>query len=586
MKDFIKYVLASITGYIILMVLLTFLGIAMLVSAALSGDKPQPVKAHSILQLNMSGEIVERAKNDPLSELSIFDDRLPKEQGLNEIIDMIDKAAADDNIDGIYIKHGGLSAGLATCSEIRNALMRFKESGKFIYSYAAYYSQKNYYIASVSDSIFLNPGGGIDLRGFASEQMFFTKMLEKYDVEVNVIKYGKYKSAVEPFFNEKNSPENAEQLTVLLNGFWNDFASKVESSRGISKANFDAYANSSMLFQDIHKNIEYHLADALTYYDEVESAIKKRQGKDDDDKLRFVSLGKYKNALVDKKKKKNADDKVAVVYASGAIDGGSQGINSAELAETLRDLQKKDHIKALVLRVNSPGGGAYGSEQIWHEIVRLKEKMPVVVSMGDVAASGGYYISCAADSILVSPSTITGSIGAFAVFMKLGKTFERFGITTDRVKTHDLADMNSVFRSTTFEEKQLMQGWLDRMYVDFATRCGEGRGMSFESIDSIGQGRIWTGTDAISIGLADAYGGLHEAIQIAANMAELQDFQKVEYPKQKTIMEQLIDDMQMSIGSAWSRMRWGTEMNLYQQAQELLQQEGAQMRLPYEITIQ
>lgn len=584
MKDFLKFVFASITGYIILMVLFSFLGVAFIASMALGGDKPQPVKEHSVLKLELAGEIIDRQKDDIFSELPFFDDDRFAVLGLNEILETIDKAKKDPNIDGIYLGFGGLSAGFATCEEIREALVKFKDSGKFIYSYAGYYSQLAYYIATASDSIFLNPGGGLDLRGFASEQMFFKNALEKLDVEVNIIKHGKFKSAVEPFFKEENSPENVEQISAIINGFWSQFAATVGEARGIVRADLDRYADSVMMFQPQELNVTYKLVDDLKYYSDVEAIIRSRQGIKEDEKLKFVALSKYKKAA-SAEKKNSSDNEVAIVYATGAIDGGSDGIQSGKLTETLRKIHKDDKIKALVIRVNSPGGSAYGSEQIWYEVKRLAAKMPVVVSMGDVAASGGYYIACAADTIVASPTTITGSIGAFGVMMKLGKTLNKVGITFDGIKTHEYSDIVSETRSMLPAEKNMMQKWLDQTYDDFVNRCAEGRNTTYQAIDEVAQGRVWTGADAKEQGLIDIFGGVQTAVETAAAMAKLEDYKTVSLPKQKNFMERLMEDFQMEMETRVMKIRLGDDYAMYEKVKELESAKGIQMRVPFDLQV-
>ncbi len=586
MKDFFKYVFASITGYIILMVLFVFLGIAFLFSLAMSSQKQVTVNPHTVLKVTLSGEIVERKKEDPFRELPLFADNRILIQGMTELITMVDKAADDPNIDGIYLQSGAFSAGFATCDEIRNALERFKSTGKYIYAYGAYYSQKGYYIASVADSVFMNPMGGVDLRGLSSEQIFFKNALEKMDVEVNIIKHGKYKSAVEPFFRENNSEENKQQLSVLLQGIWEVFLDKVSASRGISKDQLNAYASEAMLFKEQALNLQYNLVDGLKYTDQMEALLLAQQGKGKNSEVDVVEISEYKHAESAKNKRISSRDKVVVIYGSGGIDvGDTDGIVSGELAETIRKVRKDKNVKAVVFRVNSPGGSAYGSEQIWREMKLLGEKVPVVVSMGDVAASGGYYIACVADTILAGKATITGSIGIYGSFMTFGKTFEKLGVTFDRVKTHELADIMSGTRSMQPAEKAMLQAYIERGYDTFVTRCADGRGMDYEGIDSIGQGRVWTGIDAKRVGLVDGFGGLHEAIETAAEMANLEEYRLQELPHLKTFMERLMEDLQMEAGNALLRLRFGDEWEVYKKLRLLKQQEGVQARMPFDLEI-
>ena len=344
------------------------------------------------------------------------------------------------------------------------------------------------------------------------------------------------------------------------------------------------WADRVMMFQPQELNVTYKLVDDLKYYSDVEAIIRSRQGIKEDEKLKFVALSKYKKAA-SAEKKNSSDNEVAIVYATGAIDGGSDGIQSGKLTETLRKIHKDDKIKALVIRVNSPGGSAYGSEQIWYEVKRLAAKMPVVVSMGDVAASGGYYIACAADTIVASPTTITGSIGAFGVMMKLGKTLNKVGITFDGIKTHEYSDIVSETRSMLPAEKNMMQKWLDQTYDDFVNRCAEGRNTTYQAIDEVAQGRVWTGADAKEQGLIDIFGGVQTAVETAAAMAKLEDYKTVSLPKQKNFMERLMEDFQMEMETRVMKIRLGDDYAMYEKVKELESAKGIQMRVPFDLQV-
>lgn len=584
MKDFFKYVLATIVGILLASIVSGILGVLVLVGIAATADKPAEVKDNSLLHLNLSGEIVERKIDNPLESLPIFGDQ-KKVIGLNQILEALDKAERDANIEGVFLQTGMMSVGLATGEEIRNALMRFQESGKYIISYSGTYSQAGYFIASVADELYVNPQGMIDIRGFSSQRMFYRSMLEKLDIEPTIIRVGKYKSAVEPFLRDEMSEASREQTKFMLDAYWGNYLNMVSASRDIPKKQLDAYAAEATAFLEQKKYVDFKLADGLKYYDEVEAILLEKTGQEEDDKLKLVSLKNYASAVVENKELKGVRDRVAVIYANGGIDTGNEGINSSKLISTIEKVRKNDKIKAVVLRVNSPGGSAYGSEQIWRFMGKLKEEKPVVVSMGDYAASGGYYIACNADTIIADKNTLTGSIGIFGVFMNMEGLAGKAGLTFDRVKVHQYSDVMSATRSVTPEEKALMQGWINRGYKTFITRCADGREKTFDEIDAVASGRVWAAEHAKNHDLIDSYGDLHKAIEIAGEMADLDKFKTSYYPKEKTFMEQIMADLQGSAQKVIGRSVLGEHYKVAEQIKVLEKQSGMQARMPFELKV-
>ncbi len=587
MKNFFSSMLGSLVALFIYSFLSIFLGIIFIVIASAGASKSQTseVKSNTILELRLQGEIVERLSDDDemLANFSFpgQDDRI-NTQALNNILKAIDNAATDDNIKGIYLCADMFSAGFTTSKEIRDALLEFKESGKFIVAYADNYSQKGYYIASAADKVYLNPMGMLDLHGLASQTMYVKNTLEKVGVEMVVVKHGKYKSAVEPFMTDKMSDASREQTTVLLDDLWRLYCEEVGASRGLSHEMINAYADKMMGLQKTELTVNYKLVDGLKYYDEMLEELKVLSGREDK-KTRRILTTKYAKSIVKKDKPEN---KIAIIYAVGAIDGGgNEGINSKKLSADIRKAREDDDIKAIVLRVNSPGGSAYGSEQIWREVMLAKEGKPLIVSMGDVAASGGYYIACAAHSIVAQPSTITGSIGIFGAFPNISKLDEKLGLTFDGVQTNKMADFLNPNRPVTAEEKQMLQAYIERGYDSFIGRCADGRMMSKDEIDKIGQGRVWTGEDAKEIGLVDKLGSLDDAIALAAEMSGLEEYDVQELPIPKSFFETLIENLNGQVKTTLMKVRYGEAYRLYEYAERIKGMQGVQARMAFDLEI-
>jgi protease IV len=592
MKRFFSNVFASLLGTILAGVVLFFLMFIILggiVSAAGSGE-PEEIEEHTILALELNKKILDNEPDDPFANMDIMNMNVDHVIGLNNLLKNIKKAKEDDNIDGIFLKLSSINAGISTVEEIRNALIDFKESGKFIVSHSNAYSQKTYYLASVADEVYLTPEGGMQFVGLSAEVMFFSKMFKKFGVEPVIIRHGKFKSAVEPFMLEKMSEANREQLSTFINTIWNDMLGKIAESRNISVEKLNQVAD-ELLLKTAKSCVEQGLVDSLKYYDQLLANLQEKTGAEKSKDLKFTSLSKY--TKVPKKKKEGkkglAKDKIAVIYASGEIiDGKGDGSNigGESLSRTIRKVRNDDKIKAIVLRVNSPGGSALASEVIWREVKLAKETKPVIVSMGDYAASGGYYIACAADTILASANTLTGSIGVFGVLFNIEKLMnDKIGITTDRVNTNSHSDIGSATRKIKAEEEAYILTAIEDIYSTFTQHVADGRGMNVDAVDAIGQGRIWSGIKAKELGLVDILGGLDDAIAIAAEKAELERYRVVNYPKKKDPFQAFMEKFGGNIKASAIENELGEFAPYYSMFKNITNQKGVQARIPMEIYI-
>ena len=499
------------------------------------------LEENTVYRIDMRGELVEQATEDnPMSlvmaEVSGKD--MLVQVGLNDLLSNIALAKNNDKILGIYLRGGELAAAPASAKALRDALLDFKESGKFVIAYADSYTQTNYYIASVADKIYLNAVGSVAWDGLSAQKMYYTRLMEKVGVEMQILKVGTFKSAVEPYFRTSMSAEDRKQTEQYLNGIWEEMRSAVAQSRQLTPAQLDKYANEGMSVQPHEKYVAYGLVDTLVYVQDMDTVLRQYTGTKDYKVLSHSKMTNVERAKVD------AKDKVAVIYAEGQIfDGGDQGITDTEMIKIINKIHKDQDVKAVVLRVNSPGGSADASEQIWHAVTTLQAKgMPVVVSMGDYAASGGYYISCAADYIYAEPTTLTGSIGIFGTVPNFKKIREKVGIDMDAVSTHKYSTMTTgmVYRGMSKDEHAIMQSMVERGYDLFTSRCADGRGMTQDAIKAVGEGRVWLGKDAVKLGLVDELGNINSAIQKAAELAELQAYQLSYYPEKKDPLQELI----------------------------------------------
>ena len=499
------------------------------------------LEENTIYRIDLSGILVDQAAEDnPFDGLlaDVSGKTAVTTVGLNDLLSNIALAKDNDKILGIYLRGGDLSAGSASAKALRDALLDFKQSGKFIIAYADSYTQTNYYIASVADKMYLNAVGNIAWDGLTAQKQYFARLLDKIGVEIQILKVGTFKSAVEPYFRTSMSAEDRKQTEQYLDGIWSEMKTAVATNRQLTVAQLDAYADECMSLQPQHKYVDYGFVDTLVYVQDMDSMLRIYAGTKD-----YKVLSNSKMTHVERAENK-ATDKVAVLYAEGAIyDSGKDGIVDTEIIKTVKKIHKDDDIKAVVLRVNSPGGSANASEQIWHAVKTLQAKgLPVVVSMGDYAASGGYYISCCADYIYAEPTTLTGSIGIFGTVPNASKLMNKIGLDIDGVSTnqHSALSVNALYKGMNKQEMALMQSMVERGYELFTNRCAEGRGMSQEAIKKIGEGRVWLGKDALEIGLVDELGNINSAIAKAAELAELGQYTIVDYPEKKDPVKELL----------------------------------------------
>lgn len=546
MKDFLKFTFATVLGIIVAGVLFFFLSILTIFGSAASSESETKVSENSVFMLNLDGAISERSVDNPLAAITGEESGI----GLNDVLSSIQKAKDNENIKGIYLQgNATMTTGYASLKAIHDALVDFKESGKFIVAYADTYSQDDYYLASVADKVLLNPSGMLQWSGLASQNIFFKDLLEKVGIGVQVFKVGTYKSAVEPYINMEMSEANREQVTAYTGSIWQTITNDVANNRNLSVEQLNQLADRMMLLQPAEANVECGLADTLVYKSDVKSVLKAMADIDEDDDLNIVGLSAMKNVKKTQPKDPSGNI-IAIYYAEGDIvdqasssplSGGDTQIVGNKVVKDLRKLQEDDDVKAVVLRVNSPGGSAFASEQIWHAITQLKAKKPVIVSMGDYAASGGYYISCNADTIVAEPTTLTGSIGIFGLWRYGEKLAKNIGISMDVVKTNSYADMGVPTRPMNNGEQQMMQAHVERGYDLFLTRCADGRGKTKEEIDQVGQGRVWTGSMALDLGLVDMLGGIDTALEIAIEKAGVEAYTVQNYPGEKSFFETLME---------------------------------------------
>jgi protease-4 len=579
-------------GVILAGVILVILSIVTLVGSMTSADTEITVKENSMLYIDLSGTLAERNDDNPLKPL--LGDTYEK-PGLDDILSAIRKAKENDNIKGIYLEDNGMLASFASREEIRSALADFKQSGKWIVAYSDNYTQGNYYLASVADKVVANPSGMLGWHGLATELMFFKDLLKKAGVEMQVFKVGTYKSAVEPYIATHMSDANREQVTAMLTSLWNKMVGDVSVSRGIPVDSLNALADRCMDFADAQDYVSTGLADTLLYKDGVQNLLKQLSGREDDDEsLIRYTVDDMKNVKRSVPRDKSGNI-IAVYYACGEIaqsrTGGmsasNEGIYSDDMIGDLRDLREDDDVKAVVLRVNSPGGSAYASEQIWREVQLLKEKKPVIVSMGDVAASGGYYISCAASRILADTTTITGSIGIFGLFPNAQELLEnKLGLHFDGVKTHKMADMGTQFnRPATDDEAAQIQNYVNRGYELFVKRVADGRGKTTDEIKQIAEGRVWTGEAALQNGLVDELGGLDKAMDAAVKAADVEGYTVVTYPKPAGLFDSLLGGTKQDYLDGKLKASLGSYYDCLRAIDRLQTADRVQARLPFEIIL-
>ena len=588
MKNFLSSLLATITGLVIMTVLvfLIFMGIV----AASTSKESVEVKENSLLVTKFNAQILDRANEDPFALLFSGNFMYDEIMGLNQILKDLDKAKTDENIEGIFMKLGAVSAGIATLGEIREAMLDFKESGKFIYAYSDAYTQKSYYLASVADSIFMTPEGMFLFNGMSAEVMFYRKALEKVGVEMQVIRHGSYKGAVEPFLRDDLSDENREQIEGYVGALWGKIIDDIAVSRGLSPEKLNKIAD-ELTSLDSDQLLETGMIDGLIYYDEMLTLMKEKLGVEEKDDLEAVSLKSYKDAPV-KKKKEYSKDKVAVIYAMGSVVDGNAGegyISSERISKAIRKARRDKSVKAIVFRINSGGGSGSASDVIHREVMLAAKEKVIVASMGDVAASGGYYIAAPADTILAGPGTITGSIGVFGLFPNVQKLMnDKIGISTDVVKTNENANLLTAMDPLDPEERLIVQKMIDDFYINFVNIVADGRGKSYDEIDAIAGGRVWAGSDALELGLIDMYGGLEKSIEVAAEMAGLENYRVQSLPRLEdpmtAIMNKLTGGSMVRTNRILQR-ELGEEYRHYRKIQEIRNMHGIQAIMPYEIEL-
>ena len=588
MKEFFKFVFASMIGFIlsffvVFLVLITI--VVAIVSSAGSDEKVSPA-SNSILHVRLNYPIKERTDKNPFAELGLMGFESKQTLGLNEILENLEEAKKDDHIKGIFLDVSSLAAGFATIEEVRNALIDFKKSGKFILAYSEVYTQGAYYLASVADKVYMNPEGMIDFRGLSTEMMFFKGSLEKLEIEAQIIKVGTYKSAVEPFILDKMSEPNRQQVNSFLGSMYDHFLTEISRSRKISKKTLFSLADSSKI-RNPNDSLVYKMIDGLKYKDEVIDELKSKSGIEKNKELKSVSIEEY--APAPEENSSGSSNRIAIVYANGEIisgEGNDESIGSDRISRAIRKARLDNKVKAIVLRVNSPGGSALASDVIWREMVLSKKVKPVIVSMGDVAASGGYYIACAADSIFAQPNTITGSIGVFGIIPNMQKFFKnKLGITFDGVKTGRYADIGSINRPLTDAERMIIQQEINKVYSTFTKKVADGRKKSQSYVDSIGQGRVWSGTEALQNGLVDRLGNIDDAIASAAKKAKLKDFKIVSYPDQVDPIKSFFDNSGDKIKTYFMKRELGDQFIYYEQMQHAINLSGVQARIPYNIQV-
>ncbi len=589
MKQFFKFMFASMVGFVLSMIVLFFilLGIISGMMLSLKDEGSVTISDNSILEVSFENPIEERSSNNPFENLNFNGINPNRTPGLNDILKSISKAKSDSRIKGILLNLTSIQSGMATTEEIRNAFLDYKKSGKFIYAYSESYTQGAYYLASVADKIYLYPEGDVDFRGLHADLMFFKGTLEKLEIQPEIIRHGKFKSAVEPFMYDKMSDENREQVSTFLNSIWNNILNGISASRNIPVEELQKIADNAE-GRNAENALSLHLVDKLSYYDQVLSDLKKKTDQGEKEKIKFVSLKKYVRAYV------KGDDysakKIAVVYASGDIvsgEGNEDQIGSDKIAAALRKARLDSSVKAIVFRINSPGGSALASDVIWRETVLAQKTKPLIVSMGDYAASGGYYIACAADTIVARPNTITGSIGVFGLLFNTQNMFKnKLGITFDSVKTGRYADIGSMNRPMKENEREIIQGEVEKVYDTFISHVAIGREMTKENVDNIGQGRVWSGVDAKRLGLVDVLGGINDAISIAAKKANLTTYRTIALPEQKEFFEKLVDDLNAEAKVYFAKQQLGESYLYLETFNDLAKQKGIMVKIPFMMKIE
>ena len=584
MLKFLKNIFSTLIGILLSFIVIVVTLIGVLSVSSEYQKKEKKIDKNTILKIDLSTQVVERASSNPLADLDLLNPEPKKQLELKTILDNIEKAKFDDNIIAIYINSPFVNAGLSQTEEIRNKLLEFKKTGKPIIAYNEVYSIKNYFLASVADKIYMNPLGVIDHKGLSATVMFFKGLLEKLNIDLQIFRLGKFKSAIEPFTLDKMSNENREQLKLMLNSINDNIMDSISSQRQIPFEVVKKHAN-QLTLNSAEICLEKGYVDNLIYEDQVEDSL---IAIGTNEKLKTISLKGYSS--VKSKNKDISRNKIAIVYATGEINSGKgdvASIGSKTTSAAIKKARKDKNVKAIILRVNSPGGSALASDVIWRETTLAQKEKPLVVSMGDYAASGGYYIACAADTIIANPTTLTGSIGVFGMIPNMQNFYKsNFGITVDTVKTNTYADMGTSRKLSTFEKNKIQEG-VKNVYSTFISRVSDGRDITTQEVDAIGQGRVWSGYDAKDIGLVDLYGGLETAIVIAAELAEVDDYRVISLPKIEDPFTKIMNDLTESKLVTF----FETEFNLMdtkkmKKVKDLITSDEIQTRIPYLIELE
>lgn len=587
MKQFFKFMFASMLGFVISGVILIFVLVGAIAGLASKGKKQEVnVETNSILKLNLNYAIPERTSNNSFKNFNFQTFESKNDAGLDDVLKNIKKAAADNNVKGIYLELGINMNSFATLEEIRNELIDFKKSKKFVIAYGELADQKSYYLCSVADKVYLNPAGELVLNGLSSNVMYLKNMFEKIGVNPELIRHGKFKSAGEPLIADKMSDANREQISSYLGSLYHTMVTGIATARKKQVSEVENIIN-QLLIQHPEDAVKLGMADGLKYDDEIETELKKLIGNDEN--LNFVTLEKYSNTP--NVNVSTSEDKIAIIYCDGEIVSGESGddnMGSETIAKAIKKVRLDDNYKAIVLRINSPGGSAMASDVIWREVVLAKKAKPVIVSMGSVAASGGYYIAAPADVIVAEPNTITGSIGVFGLMINAKELLNnKLGINVETVKFGEYADLGSIDRPLTTAERAIIQRGVDRIYDDFITKVAEGRKLKKEQVDSIAQGRVWAAIDAKKIGLVDEFGGLDKALEIAKTKAKITDYRIINFPEMKDPIETLISDMSGQASMFLTKRSLTAEQfKLYTDFEKIMHYRGVQALMSFNVNVQ
>ena len=584
MLKFLKNIFSTVIGILLSFFVIIIIFIGVLSVSSEYQKKEKNIDKNTILKIDLSTPVVERASTNPLADLDLFNPEPKKQLELKAILDNIEKAKFDDNIIAIYINSPVVNAGLSQTEEIRNKLLEFKKTGKPIVAYSEVYSIKNYFLSSVADKIYMNPIGGIDHKGLSATVMFFKGLLEKLNIDLQIFRLGKFKSAIEPFTLDKMSNENREQLKLMLNSINNNIMDSISSQRQIPFEMVKKHAN-QLTLNSAEICLEKGYIDHLIYEDQVEDSL---IAIGTNKKLKTISLKGYSS--VKSKEKDISRNKIAIIYATGEINSGKgdvASIGSKTTSAAIKKAREDKKVKAIILRVNSPGGSALASDVIWRETKLAQKEKPLVVSMGDYAASGGYYIACASDKIIANPTTLTGSIGVFGMIPNMQNFYKsNFGITVDTVKTNTYADMGTSRKLSTFEKNKVQES-VKNIYSTFISRVSDGRDITIEEVDAIGQGRVWSGYDAKDIGLVDLYGGLETAIVIAAELAEVDDYRVISLPKIEDPFTKIMNDLTESRLTTFFKKEFDLiDTKNIKKVKDLITSDEIQTRIPYLIELE